>query len=86
MAVHSLSIFTTLSSTLLQSGETDCSGAATNEQVQGMIDQLCHEHGRFYTANNIHWMSWATWILSKDAGKQERLATSAPPEKYIHLF
>ena len=54
--------------------------------MRELKDCLKELHGDVYQAFDIHWMSWASHILSKNAAGREDMIEGPPPLKLIRFF
>lgn len=71
---------------LLKPEERDRAGAAFNQTIRNLADELKTIYKRSYKSSDINWSVWASFLLTKDPFECEELKMRGPPHHLIHLF
>lgn len=71
---------------LIKTVETDKAGAATEEEVEALVEKLKDVHNFHYSAPHITWRTWADWILKKKVEQRELYVNKPPPYKIFDMF
>lgn len=85
-SVASSNMYDILRTQLLKPEERDRAGAATNQSIRSLADELKATYESSYRSSDINWSVWASFLLTKDTFEREELKTRGPPHHLIHLF
>lgn len=85
-SVTSANMYDILRTQLLKPEERDRAGAASNQTIRNLSDELKAIYETSYRSSEINWSVWASFLLTKDPFEREELKMRGPPHHLIHLF
>ena len=71
---------------VLEPAQVDRAGAATNDSVFSIMNQLRDRWGTIYVSQSINWHIWANSRSTEPSNRQATLIAQLPPIEIIHLF
>uniref|UniRef100_A0A336MWB0 CSON006981 protein n=1 Tax=Culicoides sonorensis TaxID=179676 RepID=A0A336MWB0_CULSO len=71
---------------LVKDVDKDKSGAATEEEIDRIVERLKEEHSEHFSAAYITWRIWAEWLLKKRVEEHEHYIKKPPPMNIVKLF
>jgi hypothetical protein len=78
--------YKTFHSSVLSVTNVDRAGAAADDVIRSLIDQMKAKWGTVYKSQPINWRIWASRIARQPAPEHPRLIADGPPFELIHLF
>uniref|UniRef100_A0A336M4C4 CSON009611 protein n=1 Tax=Culicoides sonorensis TaxID=179676 RepID=A0A336M4C4_CULSO len=86
LSVASKSLFQKVTAVLLNSLEQDRSGAASQDALNVIIEQLKEKHSYRFKAADLHWQKWANIVASSDYHQRAQLIDADPPNEIRWFF
>jgi len=71
---------------VVEPATVDRAGAASNDVISTIVNQLRERWGTTYVSQSINWQIWANSISSESAHLHGALVSEPPPTDIIHLF
>eukprot|EP00474_Spongospora_subterranea_P004523 CRZ04981.1 hypothetical protein [Spongospora subterranea] len=84
--VQTLAQYSDFQAAVLEPAEADRAGAASNDVVSTIMNQLRNRWGTTYMSQSINWQIWANSISIEPINRHEALIAQPPPMDIIHLF
>jgi hypothetical protein len=71
---------------VVEPATVDRAGAASNDVISTIVNQLRERWGTTYVSQSINWQIWANSISTQPAYRHGALVSEPPPMDIIHLF